>query len=131
MNAKERAVLVFLIVMILAGAGASAWRHYRLQRNLKAVRIEILKDSTARSDSAARNSPSAIASPQPAVLVELNSATAVELDLLPGIGPVLAQRIIEYRSKHGTFKAIEELKQVSGIGPKKFEAIKDHVTVNR
>jgi competence protein ComEA len=63
--------------------------------------------------------------------MDLNTASASELDLLPGIGPALAQRIIEYRGKHGGFKTIEELKQVPGIGPKKLEAIRDRVTVGR
>jgi len=146
MNVKERAVLLFLIAVLIAGAGASAWRHYRLQRNLKAVRIEIAKDSTAvRSSEPAPRRESGFPAATPVLgdssnarplessspLMDLNSAPAAELDLLPGIGPALAQRIIEYRTKHGRFKTIEELKQVSGIGPKKFEAIRDHVMVTR
>jgi len=123
MNVKERAVLLFLIVVLVAGAGASAWRHYRLQHNLKAVRIGIARDSTASPDP--RPPASDLRSPTPAL--DLNSASAAELDLLPGIGPALAQRIIEYREKHGGFRTLEELKKVSGIGPKKFEAIKDRV----
>lgn len=63
--------------------------------------------------------------------VNLNSATAAALDeCLPGIGPAYAQRIIEYRQAHGGFKAIEEIQNVSGIGPKTFEKIKDQITVD-
>jgi competence protein ComEA len=49
--------------------------------------------------------------------VNLNSATAGELDGLPGIGPVLAQRIVEHRSQHGPFRSVDELDDVPGIGP--------------
>lgn len=61
--------------------------------------------------------------------ININTATAKELESLPGIGPVLAQRIVDYRAQKGGFKSIEEIKEVSGIGDKKFEAIKDLITV--
>ncbi len=61
--------------------------------------------------------------------VNLNTASAAELDQVPGIGPVLAERILDYRESHGAFGAIEELKQVEGIGPKKFEDLKDKVEI--
>jgi len=52
------------------------------------------------------------------------------LKSLPGIGDVLAGRIIEYRNEKGSFKSIEELKNVSGIGDKRFNDIKNKITVN-
>jgi len=60
-------------------------------------------------------------------IVRLNTATAEQLDTLSGIGPSIAQKIIDYRTKNGGFKNIEELKLVSGIGDKLFEKIKDNV----
>lgn len=62
-------------------------------------------------------------------LVNINNASMTELNSLPGIGEVLANRIIEYRSEKGDFKSVEELKNVSGIGDKKFSEIKDKITV--
>ncbi len=62
-------------------------------------------------------------------LVNINTAPAVELETLPRVGPSLAQRIIEYRTEHGPFAAIEDIMQVSGIGPSIFSAIKDMITV--
>lgn len=50
--------------------------------------------------------------------VDVNSADAEELQLLPNIGPILAQRIIEYRERHGAFNTLESLKNIYGIGPK-------------
>lgn len=61
--------------------------------------------------------------------INLNTASVEELDKLPGIGKTIAGRIITYREKHGGFKDIEELREVEGIGPKKFEDIKDQVTI--
>ncbi len=65
----------------------------------------------------------------PAHRVNLNTATAAELEALPGIGPALAQRIIEYRTQHGPFASVDDLLAVSGIGPAKLEQLRPYVTV--
>ncbi|MYZ41259.1 helix-hairpin-helix domain-containing protein [Streptomyces sp. SID4917] len=52
--------------------------------------------------------------------VSLNSATVEQLDTLPGVGPVLARHIIDYRTEHGGFRAVEELREVNGIGARRF-----------
>lgn len=62
-------------------------------------------------------------------LVDINTADQSQLDTLPGVGPSLAQRIIQYREINGPFKAIEDLKNVSGIGDKNFEKLKDRIAV--
>ena len=61
-------------------------------------------------------------------LTDLNKADKIELDALPGIGPSLAQRIIEYREEHGAFTDIEQLKEVKGIGDALFEKLQDKIT---
>ena len=61
--------------------------------------------------------------------VNINKASAAELETLPGIGAVYAQRIVEYREAHGSFKTIQELEQVQGIGPATVEKIKALVTL--
>ena len=61
--------------------------------------------------------------------VNINTAVQSELDSLPGIGPPIAQKIIDYREENGNFKNIEELQNVKGIGDAKYEEIKDRVTV--
>jgi len=63
-------------------------------------------------------------------LLNVNKATREELEALPGIGPVIAQRILERRETVGPFKSVEELLQVSGIGPARLAAIRDLVTVS-
>ncbi|MCL4500280.1 MAG: helix-hairpin-helix domain-containing protein [Deltaproteobacteria bacterium] len=62
--------------------------------------------------------------------IDLNSAGAADLEALPGIGPALAQRIVDYRQKHGSFKKIDDLMQVSGIGPKLLEKIRAHLIIS-
>jgi competence protein ComEA len=59
--------------------------------------------------------------------ISLNTATADQLDELDGIGPATAEKILEWRKEHGGFRSVDDLKQVSGIGPKRFEALKDSV----
>lgn len=61
--------------------------------------------------------------------IDLNTASAEEIDTLPGIGPIIANRIIEYRKTHGIFQTIEEITNVKGIGVKTFEKIKEMITV--
>lgn len=61
--------------------------------------------------------------------VNLNTAGAAELDTLPKVGPVLAQRIVDWRAAHGPFKSVEELDAVDGVGPKMLEALLPLVTV--
>ena len=60
--------------------------------------------------------------------ISLSSATVAQLDALDGIGPTLAQRIVYYRQAHGGFSSVDQLRQVSGIGEKRFAALKKAVT---
>lgn len=62
-------------------------------------------------------------------LININIASQEELELLPGVGPVTAGKIIAYRESNGGFQTIEEILEVSGIGPVKFEGIKGLITV--
>ncbi len=61
--------------------------------------------------------------------ININSATAAELDSLSGIGPTKAQAIIDYRNQNGPFRSIDDLLNVTGIGPKTLETIRDQITV--
>jgi competence protein ComEA len=61
--------------------------------------------------------------------VDLNTATLEQLETLPGVGPVLAQRILDWRTQHGSFTSVEQLDEVSGIGPAKFAQLRDAVTL--
>ena len=63
------------------------------------------------------------------VLVNINTATAAQLEALPKIGPAIALRIIEYRTQHGAFATLEALMNVKGIGPSTFEALRAFITI--
>lgn len=62
-------------------------------------------------------------------MVNINTATQTELESLPGIGPSLALKIIDYRKENGKFSSIDEIKNVSGIGDSKFENLKKYITI--
>ena len=62
-------------------------------------------------------------------LIDINTASSFELEALPGIGPTTAQKIIEYREQNGAFVSIEDIINVSGIGPGLYERIKELITV--
>ncbi len=61
--------------------------------------------------------------------ININTAPASELETLPRIGPKVAQRIVDFRTKNGNFKKVEEIMKVQGIGEKVFDQIKDLITV--
>ena len=63
----------------------------------------------------------------PGARLSLSTATVEQLDALDGIGPTLAQRIVEYRDAHGWFRSVDELREIEGIGEKRFEALRDAV----
>ncbi|WP_415830853.1 ComEA family DNA-binding protein, partial [Janibacter anophelis] len=65
----------------------------------------------------------------PDALVNLNTADLATLETLPGVGPVLAQRIIDWRTEHGGFTSVEELGEVSGVGDKTYATLAPEVTV--
>jgi len=66
---------------------------------------------------------------QPGGKVNINSAGESDFENLPGIGPVLAQKIVDYREQHGPFRSIQDLMKVSGIGQKKFDSLSAYITV--
>ncbi|MBK8135869.1 MAG: ComEA family DNA-binding protein [Chloroflexi bacterium] len=70
------------------------------------------------------------ATPIGGVKINVNIATAAELDTLPGIGPALAQRIVDYRTRQGAFVSVDDLDKVSGIGPTLIEQLRDFVRFN-
>lgn len=59
--------------------------------------------------------------------VDLNTATLTELDTLPGVGPVTAQSIVDWRTEHGRFDSVDQLREIDGIGPSRFEKLRDLV----
>jgi competence protein ComEA len=89
----------------------------------------VIAQSAVASPQAAKPASAAKAKATAASPVNLNSASVVQLQTLPGIGASAAQRIVDYRQKNGSFKKIEELMNVKGIGEKSFLKLKPLITI--
>ena len=63
------------------------------------------------------------------LMIDINTATSEELEMLPNIGPQIASDIIAYRRRHGAFSSIEQIMEVDGIGDKRFAAIREMITI--
>lgn len=83
--------------------------------------------ATPRGEVASERAPHA--PPAIAVKIDINTAAQAELELLPGVGPALAARIVEERARGGRFTRVEDLGRVRGIGPKTIERLRAHVRV--
>lgn len=72
--------------------------------------------------------PQPSGAPGPGTKIDLNTATVEQLDTLPGVGAVMARRIVEWRTAHGSFTKVEQLRDVEGIGESKFSKLREQVT---
>lgn len=89
----------------------------------------VARTAATKARTTAANKTSRTATTKFSGVMNINTATAQELTQLDGIGEVIAQRIVEYRSENGAFAAVEDIMNVKGIGEKKFAAIKPHISV--
>ncbi len=112
-----------LAALLMLGTLHDLWeaRHPRLSQPLGGGAVT----SAPPSRTASAAGPSVAADTGAAL--DLNRADAGQLDALPGIGPVLARRIVEYRSAHGPFQRLDELLAVPGIGPRLLERLRGHL----
>ncbi len=87
--------------------------------------------SKIKPDKRSRSSSPQKRKAPPETKINLNTANKEELMRLPGVGEVMAERIVMFREEHGSFNSIEELQEVSGIGRKKFERLSPYITVGQ
>jgi len=136
-------LLILLALTLLVGLGVREWRAgfpdaalrlERFDRDEPAVPLVGETPSSAPSPprAPARVTPPPPAAPDPAPPkpLDVNRAAAAELAALPGVGPGLAQRIVEERERRGRFDSPEALRYVLGMGPKKLAAIQRFITVS-
>lgn len=123
---QEKSVLLFIGSVVLLGIGVNY-----LSKNNPHFKNYFTQELQNRAGAHQKINASTSLSinPEQSRRINLNKAALEELTRLSGIGPGLAQRIIDYRLSEGGFKAIEEVKKVKGIGAGKFELLKDHVSI--
>ena len=102
---------------------------YKNNENTPAESYVTAASGGVNSKEATNSTPSSSTLDTASKKVNINTATQEELDALPGIGPSIAAKIIDYREQNGKFNSIEEIKEVSGIGDAKYEKIKDSITI--
>lgn len=146
---QERRIVQLLLIALLVGLGVTAHKRSHFGKSWEeSINFDqdskedksrskpesIVVNSSRYDDSLAFQSSdysntNAKSLSQFAAKININSATEEELELLPGIGPAFAKRIVEFRREYGKFKNIEAIKQVKGIGEKKFQKIRDLISI--
>jgi comEA protein len=99
--------------------------------SITCVTLLVVALATAMPGVALGKAPSAEQSSAKTAVVDINTATAEELTALPGVGSVMAERIVKFREEHGDFKRTEDLLKVKGIGEKSFQKIRSAVKVSK
>ena len=130
---KERKIALVLLMLTLTFAAFCVGLFIGKQREPASVTIYTTKTPTATVSKSTAAPESPPESTQGAAyvdgLLDINLASVEDLTTLPGIGPALAQRIVDYRGQNGRFSSVEELRNISGIGEKRLSAILEYITV--
>lgn len=149
---QEQRIVIFLVVVMLLGTGLLLIKRFQpgwaMRLSLGEPDFDVAEDEISprlKSDGSEQkaepkqdqqanqplqnNGTETASKPPQKEKININTATIEELEILPGIGPVLAQRVIDYRQKFGGFKNIRELTGVDGIGNATLQKFKDRITV--
>ncbi len=132
LSRREAAGVIMLAGVALVGGIFKYWRDYTTPVSilLPARYSETSSPEREAAPGDRQDTPATARRQTTDDKINLNTATREEIELLPGIGPVLAQRIIEYRRQNGSFRVTEEVMNVSGIGPERYDALRELVTLD-
>ncbi len=123
---QETKALLFLLVVLVIGGGITLYK-----RSHRDFAPELILDFAEKKDASLIQKVNLYPKkPEIKEKIDINQAAVKELELLPGIGPVLAKRIISLRESKGGFKDPEELLEVNGIGSKKLEEIREWIVID-
>lgn len=125
MTAQERWLIVVVASLVLFGSAARRFRPAPVPGETPAAEAPITPGGAAPDTARVGEAQSDGAGP-----VDLNRCEAAELERLPGLGPVKARRVIEWRETHGPFETVEDLTKVRGIGPKTLGRLRSRLTVS-
>lgn len=117
---KVKTLILTALIIVCAVVGAMVQKREKQYKSFFVERNEV----NAVEESITNDIPD-----ETELMVNINTANIYELQMLNGIGEKTAQRIIDYRNKHGKFDVVEDLMRVDGIGKKKFDIIKDNICV--
>ncbi len=121
---EEKKVIIFVLCILMLGIGLSGLKKYMPQLANSIIYLEASDEVPL-----AQHEQTKLKTSEKQGIVCINQANPQELSQLSGIGPVIAQRIVDYRRQNGRFKSKAELMRVKGIGPKKFEKIKENISL--
>ena len=121
---QETKALIFLLSALLIGSGITLYKRSHLQF---APELTMVKPDVVLDEGPKEKYPVIPSSAR--TKINVNQASASELERVPGLGPKLSRRIVEFREANGAFQKLEDLIKVQGIGPKSLEKIDDYLTV--
>lgn len=123
-----------LIAIILAGGGVIFYQKYSQSHNSQNSELSALQQQNDLLRAQLASPPQQVAGATTSEIaqgekININTADLSGLDKIPGVGPAIAQRIIDYRTQNGNYQTIEDIKKVKGIGDATFEKMKNTITV--
>ncbi len=126
-HTNEKTVLLFLVFGFIIGMGVWIYRQY--YEPVPIISDSVLNQEDISSGKVNEKEINPEKTENPNLLVSINKATREQLEYLPGIGPVMATRIIAYRDQHHGFQTIDELLEIKGIGEKTVEKLKPYIQI--
>lgn len=117
---KTKTLILAALIIVCAVVGIVVQKREKQYKSFFVERNEV---------NAVETTPTNTVPDETELMVNINTANVFELQQLNGIGEKTAQRIVDYRTKHGNFEVVEDLMRIDGIGKKKFDIIKDNICV--